>query len=168
MPVNEHALEIAARLITAKAGPEEVLDAVLNAALDSTKATRGLVALVDRRNGELAIRKVAGEGWTTEKREKRLRAGAGVHEGITGYVNHDCYLAHFDPDGIPQSILTLSSDRQEWASDVASMPGGGAVLVGTFRDTASVFIGSSLQAELTSTGDLDGFMVAVNPDDTLR
>ena len=86
MPVNEHALEIAARLITAKAGPEEVLDAVLNAALDSTKATRGLVALVDRRNGELAIRKVAGEGWTTEKKEKRLRAGAGVHEGITGYV----------------------------------------------------------------------------------
>ncbi len=86
MPVNEHALEIAARLITAKASPEEVLDAALNAALDSTNATRGFVALVDRRNGELVIQKIAGEGWTPEKREKRLRTGSGVHEGIVGYV----------------------------------------------------------------------------------
>lgn len=86
MPVNEHALEIAARLITAKASPEEVLDAALNAALDATDATRGFVVLVDRRNGELVIRKIAGEGWTPDKRDKRLRTGSGVHEGIVGYV----------------------------------------------------------------------------------
>ncbi len=86
MPVNEHALEIAAHLITAKASPEEVLDAALNAALDSTNAARGFVALVDRRNGELVIRKIAGEGWTPDKRDKRLRTGSGVHEGIVGYV----------------------------------------------------------------------------------
>ncbi|MBM3477065.1 MAG: GAF domain-containing protein [Armatimonadetes bacterium] len=86
MAGNEHALEIAARLITARAAPEQVLDAVLNAALDATQATQALIALVDRRNGELAIQRVAGEGWTPEKREERLRTGSGVHEGIVGLV----------------------------------------------------------------------------------
>jgi len=86
MPGSEHALEIAARLITARAAPEHVLEAVLNAAIDSTRATHALIALVDRRNGELAIQRAAGEGWTPEKREERLRTGKGVHEGIVGYV----------------------------------------------------------------------------------
>jgi signal transduction histidine kinase len=86
MAGSEHALEIAARLITARAAPEQVLDAVLNAALDATRATQALIALVDRRNGELAIQRVAGEGWTPEKREERLRTGSGVHEGIIGLV----------------------------------------------------------------------------------
>jgi signal transduction histidine kinase len=86
MPGSEHALEIAARLITARAAPAQVLDAVLNAALDATRATQALIALVDRRNGELVIQRVAGEGWTPEKREERLRTGTGVHEGIVGYV----------------------------------------------------------------------------------
>ena len=86
MPREQHALEVAARLITARAEPEEVLDAVLNACLDSTKATRALIALIDRRNGELVISCVAGKGWTDEKMRVRLGAGSGVHEGIIGLV----------------------------------------------------------------------------------
>jgi len=86
MPESQHAIEIAARLITARARPEQVLDAVLNAALDATRATHALIALMDRRNGELVIQRVAGEGWTPQRREERLRAGAGVHEGIVGLV----------------------------------------------------------------------------------
>lgn len=86
MAGSEHALEIAARLITARAAPEQVLEAVLNAAIEATRATHALIALVDRRNGELVIQHVAGEGWTPEKRRERLRAGIGVHEGIVGYV----------------------------------------------------------------------------------
>jgi signal transduction histidine kinase len=86
MPGSRHALEIAARLISARAQPEHVLDAVLNAAIDATRASRALIALVDRRNGILVIQRVAGEGWTPEKREERVRAGAAGHEGIIGLV----------------------------------------------------------------------------------
>jgi len=84
--VQNRALAIASRLIVARANPEEVLDAVLTAAVEATEADRGSISLVDRHNGELVIRKIVGDGWTPEKREKRLRAGKGVHEGITGYV----------------------------------------------------------------------------------
>ncbi|MGQ9732400.1 MAG: GAF domain-containing protein [Candidatus Zipacnadales bacterium] len=86
MPASEHALETAARLITARAQPEQVLDAVLNAALETTRASRAAIALVDRRNGELVIQRVMGPGWTPEKRAERMRTGVGVHEGIIGLV----------------------------------------------------------------------------------
>ena len=84
--MQNRALAIASRLIVARANAEEVLDAVLTAAVEATAADRGSISLVDRHNGELVIRKIVGDGWTPEKREKRLRAGKGVHEGITGYV----------------------------------------------------------------------------------
>ena len=54
MAGSQHALEIAARLITARAAPEQVLDAVLNAALDATRATQALIALVDSMQHALA------------------------------------------------------------------------------------------------------------------
>jgi signal transduction histidine kinase len=117
MPVNEHALEIAAHLITAKAGPEEVLDAALNAALDSTDAKRGFVALVDRRNGELVIRKIAGEGWTPDTRDKRLRTGSGVHEGIVGYVATTGQAYHTgDVAGDPHYYPLFDDVRSELAA----------------------------------------------------
>ena len=86
IPAEQHALEIAARLITARTDPEGVLQAVLDACLEATKATRALLGLVDRRNGELVIQVVAGEGWTEAKKKERLRAGSGVHQGIIGLV----------------------------------------------------------------------------------
>ncbi|MBM3500385.1 MAG: GAF domain-containing protein [Armatimonadetes bacterium] len=116
MPGSEHALEIAARLITARAAPEQVLEAVLNAAIDSTSATHALIALVDRRNGELVIQRVAGEGWTPEKREERLRTGTGVHEGIVGYVatTGEPYYSG-DVSGDPHYYPLIEGTRSELA-----------------------------------------------------
>ena len=83
---QREAVEHIAKLITARATLDELVEAVLAEAMSATSAENGLIALVDHNNGELIIRTTAGEGWTEEKRQKRLRIGANLHEGITGYV----------------------------------------------------------------------------------
>jgi signal transduction histidine kinase len=182
--VPDRSLAIVARLITARADPEEVIEAVLTAAVEATQADRGSISLVDRRNGELAIRKIAGDGWTPETREKRLRAGSGVHEGITGYVathgaayhsgdvNHDPrYYPLFDDvlselavplirsDNRVTGVLDLESTRPHAFTD------DDATLVGALAAMAAVAVSmaehhwrerelAETAQELTRDGDL--------------
>lgn len=79
-------LTIITKLVTARADPDAVLDAVLARVVAATGAKRAVVALVDRHNGELVPERVAGDGWTEEKRHKRLRVTPSAAEGITGHV----------------------------------------------------------------------------------
>lgn len=64
----------------------QLLRAILEEALDAVGATRGFVAIVDRRRGELVLRFTAGAGWDREKRRRRIKISDAPGHGITGYV----------------------------------------------------------------------------------
>jgi signal transduction histidine kinase len=64
----------------------QLLRAILEEALATVGATRGFVALVDRRRGELILRFTAGAGWQREQRRRRIPIGEGVGHGITSHV----------------------------------------------------------------------------------
>lgn len=64
----------------------QLLRAILEEALATVGATRGFVALVDRRRGELILRFTAGAGWEREQRRRRIPIRVGPGQGITSHV----------------------------------------------------------------------------------
>jgi signal transduction histidine kinase len=80
------ALHRAVRFLELLKDPSDLLRALVDEALVSLGATRGLLLLLDYSRGELVVHSAAGENaWTEEARQLRLRVGNG-HEGITGFV----------------------------------------------------------------------------------
>lgn len=80
------ALQRAAKFLELLHDPSELLEAIVDEALESVGGTRALLLLLDRSKGELTVHSTAGDGqWSDDARELRLKVGNG-HEGITGFV----------------------------------------------------------------------------------
>lgn len=74
------------RLIVSSTSVDEVLQTILQEAVDYTGAARGFLAIVDHDRGELDVRYTAGTGWSEEKRLGRLKVSEDTGRGITSHV----------------------------------------------------------------------------------
>jgi signal transduction histidine kinase len=79
-------LEHAYRFLSALPNTEALLRAILEEALEVVRATRGTIALMDYRTGELVMRIAVGNGWTEERMALRLRVTDEPGGSISGYV----------------------------------------------------------------------------------
>ncbi|GBC99591.1 Sensor protein ZraS [bacterium HR17] len=83
---EEVALQRAYRFLSALPDTEALLRATLEEALEAVQATRGTIALMDYRTGELVIRVAVGTGWTEEHIGLRLKVTDEPGGSISGYV----------------------------------------------------------------------------------
>jgi signal transduction histidine kinase len=118
---------------TSLAGADELLKNALEEAVRSVNGTRGFLALVDTRSGELALRFTAGEGWTDEARGLRVNVGDADEDG-----NATLHKATATDTSTPQwrSGITrhvVVNSRPYWTGDVASDP----YYLGFFDDVCS-------------------------------
>ncbi len=63
-----------------------VLQATLDASVETVRAKRGFLALVNHETGGLEVSCTAGPGWTDENRRMRLHLSNETERGITGHV----------------------------------------------------------------------------------
>jgi signal transduction histidine kinase len=74
------------RLVVTNPSVDDVLQQILNDAIQACGAVRGFLAIVDHDRGELDVRYTAGDGWTEEKRIDRLKISEETGRGITSLV----------------------------------------------------------------------------------
>ncbi len=103
---GEVAFQRAYRFLSALPDTEALLRATLEEALEAVRATRGTIALMDYRTGELVIRVAVGMGWTEEHIGLRLRVTGEPGGSISGYVAmtaqpYICGDVHQDPHYYP-------------------------------------------------------------------
>ncbi|MFA0738053.1 MAG: hypothetical protein LKKZDAJK_001154 [Candidatus Fervidibacter sp.] len=79
-------LEHAYRFLSALPDTEALLRAILEEALEVVRATRGTIALMDYRTGELVVRVAVGAGWTDGQSAPRWRVTDEPGGSISGYV----------------------------------------------------------------------------------
>ena len=74
------------RIVATSDSIDEVLQHLLEEAVQACDADRGFLAIADHDRGELDVRYTAGSGWTEEKRLGRLKVSEETGGGITSRV----------------------------------------------------------------------------------
>lgn len=118
-PANDDFHTVANRLLTLALTQHccsDFLCETLTEALRATGGTRAFLAGIEQESGELTLMEAAGQGWTPENRQIRLRPHNETERGITGYValTGEPYLCH-DVREDPHYIESFPDVRSEAA-----------------------------------------------------